>query len=162
MGWHDTSSQLSSCDTATLSWKVCGLAWHIVMVVFMWDSHFIMVGLWAGTKHHHGCLYKVVLIHSQWAGQVSSSSQWTSYSSMIRHCGSMTVHFDCLSTDVSAGAAGVSLAGWGEVGCFARVAGAKEGFSGNTDGLSEVVGVVLAIVTVLVSSTVVGVCGSNS
>ncbi|MCG8623120.1 MAG: hypothetical protein MJE68_14140 [Proteobacteria bacterium] len=35
MGWHDTSSRLSSCETVTSSRMVYGLARHIVTAVFV-------------------------------------------------------------------------------------------------------------------------------
>ena len=61
--------------------------------------------------HHHSCLHEVVLNHSWWGGQVSSSSKWTNYFSVIRHCGGMVVHLDLLSTGVDTGTAAVELAG---------------------------------------------------
>ena len=44
MGWHDTSSQLSLCDTVTSSRMVYGLARHIITVVFKKQCKIIVGG----------------------------------------------------------------------------------------------------------------------
>ena len=58
----------------------------------------------------------------------------------------MMVCLDHLSTGVSVCTGGVSLAGWGVAGCFVRVTGAEDGFSGGTDSLSRVAGIAGATV----------------
>ena len=86
------------------------------------------------------------------------NSEWANYFSVIRHLGGMIVCVDRLSTDIGAGAAGVGLAGFGVVGCFARVTvTVGDGFSDSTDGLSRVAGVVDATAGVVVCSTLPGV-----